>query len=87
MKLDTEAKKELNLLKNEIKGKEIALNIDKENFQKKLMNGMGEDMMENLKHPKKPSFWVGLKYRFLRWKKDRKENRELKRIIKKNGEH
>lgn len=84
MELDEDAKKELNLLKREVKGKEIAVKIDKENFQKKLMDGMGEDMMENLKHPKKPSFWVGLKYKYLRWKTIRKGNREMKRYLKKN---
>lgn len=86
--LDENAKKELNLLKREIAGKEIAVELDKEGFKKKLLGGLGEDMMENLKHPKKPSFWVGLRYKYARWKKIRQENRQVKRILRqnKNGE-
>lgn len=88
MELDENARKELNLLKREIAGKEIAVKLDKEGFQKKLMGGMGEEMVECLKHPKKPSFWVGLRYRFARWKKIRKEKRMARRIERqnKNGE-
>ena len=75
--------RELAILKNEETQKENSLDIEKEAFKKKLLNGLGEDIMENLKHPKKPNFWVGVKYRFLRWNRDR----EFKRLLNKNGEH
>ncbi len=86
---DYDVLKEIALLKNEEKQKENGLEIEKEAFKKKLMGGMGEDMLETLKHPKKPSFWVGLKYKYARWKKIRQETRQVRKILrinKKNGE-
>ena len=84
MEIDKETLVELKLLDNEIKGKEVALELDKTAFQKKLLNGLGDEMIENLTHPKKPSFWIGLKYRYLRWKKIRQENRQVRKILRKN---
>lgn len=83
-KKDYDVLKEIALLKNEEKQKENGLEIEKEAFKKKLMGGMGEDMLETLKHPKKPSFWVGLKYKYARWKKIRQENRQVRKILRKN---
>lgn len=82
---DYDVLKEIALLKNEEKQKENGLEIEKEAFKKKLMGGMGEDMLEALKHPKKPSFWVGLKYKYARWKTIRDGKRAAKRMNKKNG--
>ena len=82
---DYDVLKEIARLKNEEKQKENGLEIEKEAFKKKLMGGMGEDMLETLKHPKKPSFWVGLKYKYARWKTIRDGKRAAKRMNKKNG--
>ena len=44
--MDFFTKKELNGLKGDLKAKEIALNAEKEQFEKKLVNKYGKEMNE-----------------------------------------
>lgn len=75
---------ELEQMKGEkeiIKG---AIEANKIAFKRKLEGEFGKNMMEELNHPTKPSFWVGMKYRIKRWRTIRKCNRE-ERKLKKGG--
>lgn len=71
--MDREEEKELNALKNETRGRDAALEADKYAFQKKLMDGMGEEIKEYLKNPPKPSLSMKLKVLYGRWKAKRKK--------------
>lgn len=78
--------KEIEALKGDKVGSEEAIEADKFAFQHKLLSDMGEQMMEELKHPKKPSKIVGFKYRMARWKTirdEKKKERKMKKKIKK----
>jgi tRNA G37 N-methylase Trm5 len=73
--------KEIDDLKKDIASKEIAVEADKYAFEMKLLNGLGEEMMNELSNPKKESIWLKWKYKFARWKQIRKD----KKILKKGG--
>ena len=85
--IDYDTLKEIAILKREEREKENSLEIEKDAFQKKLLNGLGDEMLDSLEHPKKPSFWVGLRYKYARWKTIRDGNKEAKKRMKqkKNG--
>ena len=69
-------KKEIEGLKQDIQSKEIAIEADKYMFEHKLLNGLGESMMNELKNPTKPNWLTGLKLKYARWKTIRKEKRK-----------
>jgi hypothetical protein len=79
--MDFFAKKELESLKNDIKSKEIAVEADKYAFETKLLNGLGESMMNDLKNPPKHNWFTSIKVKYAKWKKVRKEKQEYKKRI------
>ena len=52
------------------------MEADKYAFEAKLLNGMGEEMMNELKNPTKPNWFTGLKLKYARWKTIREEKRK-----------
>ena len=74
--MDFLTKKEIEGLKQDIQSKEIAIEADKYMFEHKLLNGLGESMMNELKKPTKPNWLTGLKLKYARWKTIRKEKRK-----------
>ena len=80
--MDFLTKKEIEGLKQDIQSKEIAIEADKYVFESKLLNGLGESMMNELKEPTKPSWWLADKIKFDRWRKNRKEEKERKKLLK-----
>lgn len=75
--MDFLTKKEIEGLKQDIKAKDIAVEADKYAFEAKLLNGLGESMLEELKNPPKPNWICGLRLKYARWKKIRKEKKEM----------
>ena len=73
--MDFLTKKEIEGLKQDIQSKEIAIEADKYMFEHKLLNGLGESMMNELKNPTKPNWFTGLKLKYARWKTIRREKR------------
>ena len=71
--MDFLTKKEIEGLKQDIKAKEIAVEADKYVFETKLLNGLGESMMEELKNPSKPNWINGIKLKYARWKTIKRE--------------
>jgi hypothetical protein len=71
--MDYLTRKEIEGLKNDIEAKNIAVEADKYAFEMKLLNGMGETMMNELKNPSKPSWWTGIKIKYARWKKKKND--------------
>ena len=74
--MDFLTKKGIEGLKQDIQSKEIAIEADKYMFESKLLNGLGESMMNELKNPTKPNWLTGLKLKYARWKTIRKEKRK-----------
>ena len=74
--MDFLTKKEIEGLKQDIQSKEIAIEADKYMFEHKLLNGLGESMMNELKNPTKPNWLTGLKLKYARWKTIRREKRK-----------
>lgn len=74
--MDFLTKKEIEGLKQDIQAKDIAVEADKYAFEMKLLNGLGESMMEELKNPTKPNWLMGLKLKYARWKTIRNEKRK-----------
>ena len=73
--------KELNKLRNEKRASVIKLNADKELFAQQLQNGLGEEIKEELRNPRKPSGWVKFKVKWAKFKlllKERLMNIEVK---------
>ena len=59
-----------------------SLAAEKFSFQRQLENGLGEQMMEELKKPKKPNVIIGLKNKIRRARTIRKCNKEERRMLK-----
>lgn len=79
--MDYLVRKELEGLKNDIESKNIAVEADKYTFEMKLLNGMGESMMNELRNPTKPSFITSLKLKYAKWKLLREEKKNRKKIM------
>jgi hypothetical protein len=79
--MDYLVRKELEGLKNDIESKNIAVEADKYAFEMKLLNGMGESMMNELRNPTKPSFITSLKLKYAKWKLLREEKKNRKKIM------
>lgn len=70
--------KEIRLLRNDIENSRILLEGEKEAFRRKLMNGMGNDIVSELNNPSKYSPLTAMKVRLARWIKIRKERKQYK---------
>jgi len=84
--MDYTVMKELATLKAEKISSQEELEAHKYTLQHQLNSGMGEQMMEQLQNPQKPSVITGFKYRFARWKTiidNKKKERNERRRIKK----
>lgn len=79
--MDYLTKKEIEGLKQDIKARDIAVEADKYVFETKLLNGLGESMMQELKTPTKYSWIDKIKIKFARWKKIRQDKKEYKKIM------
>ena len=79
--MDYLVRKELEGLKNDIESKNIAVEADKYTFEMKLLNGMGESMMNELRSPTKPNFITSLKLKYAKWKLLRDEKKNRKKIM------
>lgn len=82
--MDFFTKQEINGYKGDRILIEESLEADKYAFKRKLEGSFGKKMMEQLNNPPKRSIWVGIKYKYLRWKTIRKCKRE-ERKLKKGG--
>lgn len=82
--MDFITQQEVNQLKGERNATKEAVEAAKYSFQHQLEKSMGKKMMEELEHPTKPSFWVGLKYRYARWKTIR-DGKKKEKQLKKGG--
>lgn len=80
--MDFLTNKELTTLQGERRAAEDALDADKFMFKHKLEGEYGKQMIEQLEHPRKKSFILGLKYRYARWKTIRDGKRQAKKIKK-----
>lgn len=80
--MDFYTKKEINYLKGEILAKEAAIEAEKYSFEQQLKNGLGDEIRKTLSNPPKPSFWLKLKIKFLRWKQKRNDLKEYRKTIK-----
>jgi hypothetical protein len=77
--MDFLTKKEIEALKQDIAAKDIAVEADKYAFETKLLNGLGESMMNDLKNPPKHNWLTSIKVKYAKWKKIRKEKQEYKK--------
>ena len=77
--MDFLTKKEIEALKQDIAAKDIAVEADKYAFETKLLNGLGESMMNDLKNPPKHNWLTYIKVKYAKWKKIRKEKQEYKK--------
>ncbi len=83
--MDPLTRNEISKLKNDQKNSSNELEHEKIVFKNELMGDMGKQMIEELQHPPKRSFWVGMRYRLRRKRIMRAELRKAKKI-KKGGE-
>lgn len=77
--MDFLTKKEIEALKQDIAAKDIAVEADKYSFEMKLLNGLGESMMDELKKPPKDNWFTAIKVKYARWKKIKKEKQDYKK--------
>ena len=80
--MDYLASKEIKEMRNEEAMIKESLAAEKFSFQRQLENGLGEQMMEELKKPKKPNVIIGLKNKIRRARTIRKCNKEERRLLK-----
>ena len=74
--MDFLTKKEIEGLKQDIQAKDIAVEADKYAFEAKLLNGMGEEIMNELNNPTKPNWFMGLKLKYALLKTIRNEKKK-----------
>ena len=60
----------------------IAIEADKYSFEMKLKNGLGEQMLEKLTNPDKPSRILKFKIKYHRWRNRQREMKELRLLNK-----
>ena len=58
---------EINGFWGDIKATEEQLSYERQNYARRLKNGLGEDIINYLDNPPKPNYWKGIKMKFLRW--------------------
>ena len=75
-------KKEIDNLKGDVKASEIQLEVEKYAFERKLLNGEGDEIIKYLNNPPKQNWFLGIKMKFKRWHQKHKEKKEYKKIIK-----
>lgn len=66
---------QVNLYYHEMDAIQNELELEKLSFANRLRNGLGQSIKDELKKPKRKSFIVGLKYRFLRYLTIRRETK------------
>lgn len=66
--MDYDTRRELEKLKGDKKNIEYAIEADKISIKNALLGEEGKRMKEELAHPPKPNFWVGLRNRIRRWR-------------------
>lgn len=77
--MDYLTKKEVQGLANDIKAKENALEAEKYIFERKLRNGLGQEIINKLNNPEKPSLKLSFKLKIIRWFNTIKEKYLYKR--------
>jgi hypothetical protein len=80
--MDYFVRKEINGLKQDIIAKEAAVEAYKYDYERQILNGLGEQMKKELKNPSKLSWWEVIKLKYARWRKIKQEEREIKRLQK-----
>lgn len=73
---DYRTKKELREYKGELKANASAIEADKYAFERKLKNGLGEQIKRELEHPIKLTWWDKFKIRRARRKTIRDGNKK-----------
>lgn len=77
--MDFITKKEVEVYKGEVAAREASIEASKYAFEVKMLNGMGDEMMEYLKNPPKPNRWLAIKIKWARCKKKMQEKREYRK--------
>lgn len=65
--MDIQLNNEINGLQGDKKLSERELLNERNNYARRLKNGLGEDIINYLNNPPKPNKWNGFKIRFKRW--------------------
>lgn len=65
--MDIQLNNEINGLQGDKKLSERELLNERNNYARRLKNGLGEDIINYLNNPPKPNKWKGFKIRFKRW--------------------
>ncbi len=72
MNNDTHLQGEIDAFWGDIRATEEKLSYDRQNYARRLKNGLGEDIRNYLKNPPKPNKWKGLKMKIKRWWNNKK---------------
>lgn len=78
MAISDAALKEIDKLKREILEKEEILKNEKNIFEQKLKDGLGQQILDDLSSPPKPNLLLKWKVKLARWKKISRENKMRK---------
>jgi hypothetical protein len=70
-----ELNKEINAFYGDIKATEDILSFEREDFARRLKNGLGDDIKDYLTNPPKPNYWNGFKIKLNRWWNNRKSGK------------
>lgn len=78
MAISDAALKEIDKLKREILEKEEILKNEKNIFEQRLKDGLGQQILDDLSSPPKPNLLLKWKVKLARWKKISRENKMRK---------
>lgn len=70
--MDNNLEREINGFWGDLKATEDKLSYDREDYARRLKNGLGDDIIGYLNNPPKPNYWKGLKMKIQRWYYNRK---------------
>ena len=76
--MDFLTKQEIEKLKGEITAKDFTIEAEKYSFERKLKNGLGNEILNVLNNPPKPSFLTKLKIKYAKWKFLKNEKKRIK---------
>jgi hypothetical protein len=79
--MDTLTRKEYEGLKEDIRLRDISIDIEKQAFERELKNGLGERIKNELITPPKSNWWFGLKLKFERWKIKKRDKRKMEGLF------
>ena len=79
--MDFHTKKEINKLKGEIIARNAAVEAEKYAFEQELKNGLKNEIKKSLNNPPKPNLLLKIKLKFLRWKQEKTEMKEYRKLI------